>query len=191
MIPEHRTGRRTFCRALQPPLLALLLWSGGPAVAAEEAGTPHGLPEVRCLAEQTGGFHDYPGGEERYEPALFHPQSFSLEENLVLMMNLAAEERNVDLYLTMTRTLSGGDSGDDDVPVLETTELECRQVRGALGGHGYSCVNVPPSEMLLINAQTLRFTRTSVGGWSFSGATEAHNGDSIFGEYGLCEPAGE
>ncbi|MEM8767795.1 MAG: hypothetical protein AAGE43_10150, partial [Pseudomonadota bacterium] len=57
---------------------------------------------------------------------------------------------------------------------------------GADQSYGYSCVNVPPSEMILINAQTLRYTRTAVGGWTFAGATEALNGDSIFVEYGQC-----
>jgi len=139
---------------------------------------------VRCMAAQTGGFHDDAGEEESYEPALFHPQSFILEENPVFMMNLAAEERNVDLYLTMTRELRG----QDGEAVLETTELECRRVRGAQQHQGYSCVNTPPSEMLLINTRTLRFTRTGVGGWTFAGATDSEGGDSIFVEYGECRP---
>jgi hypothetical protein len=47
---------------------------------------------------------------------------------------------------------------------------------------------VPPSEILLINAETLRFTRAAVGGWTFAGATDGLNGDSIFIEYGECSP---
>ena len=43
--------------------------------------------------------------------------------------------------------------------------------------------------MILINSATLRFTRTAVGGWTFAGATESLNGDSIFVEYGQCERA--
>lgn len=144
------------------------------------------LPDVRCVAEQTGGFHDYPDDAERYEPALFHPQSFRLETNRVFMMNLVGDERNADLYLTMTRELTAAD-GD---AVAETTELECRRVRGANEAYGFSCVNLPPSEMILINAQSLRFTRTAVGGWTFAGATAAHEGDSIFVEYGQCQVLG-
>lgn len=144
-----------------------------------------GLPDVvTCTAEQTGGFHDYPGAEESYEPALFHPQTFTLEENEVFMMNLAAEEGNADLYLTMVRRLPA--ESPDGEETIDATELECRRVRGANESQGYSCVNLPPSEMLLINARTLRFTRTAVGGWTFTGASEAHNGDSIFVEYGQC-----
>ena len=156
-----------------------------------------GLPPLDCQAEQTGGFHDDPGGEESYAPALFHPQKFTLEENLVFMMNLEESEGNVDLYLTMTREFTTSDGAE---PVLDTTELECRRVRGAGNAVGYSCVNVPPSEMLLINAGTLRFTRTAVGGWTFSRTAEiaegesaeeeAHGGDSIFVEFGQCQEAG-
>ncbi len=144
------------------------------------------LPALHCIAEQTGGFHDYPEEGERYEPALFHPQPFRLETNPVFMMNLAGDERNADLYLTLTRELPGADGGTAE----ETTELECRRVRGANGSDGFSCVNLPPSEMLLLNAQSLRFTRTAVGGWTFAGATGTHEGDSIFVEYGQCEVIG-
>ena len=155
----------------------------GQSAWAEEP--EEGFPRVLCTAEQTGGFHDYPEEGEAYEPALFHPQQFSLEENLVFMLNLAESERNVDVYLTMTTTVAE----PDGAAIEETTELECREVRGAGGGYGLSCVNLPPSEMILINAETLRFTRTAVGGWTFAGATESLSGDSIFVEYGQCERA--
>lgn len=141
------------------------------AATAEPGGA---LPTLRCEAEQTGGFHDYPGEDEKYEPALFNPGRFYLEENVVFMLNLPVGNGAPDLYLVM-RT-----EGE-----LET-ELACRRVRGADGAMGYSCVNTPPSEMLLINRETLRFTRTSVGGWTFAGATESLAGDSIFVEYGAC-----
>ena len=155
-------------------------------VATREAAPQLGLPAVSCVAEQTGGFHDYPGGTEAYEPALFHPQSFTLEENLVFMMNLAAAEGNADLYLSMARQMPAAEEGG--VAEIDMTELECRRVRGANESYGYSCVNLPPSEMLLINARSLRYTRTAVGGWTFAGASESHNGDSIFVEYGQCTP---
>ncbi|NIP13291.1 MAG: hypothetical protein GWM88_00510 [Pseudomonadales bacterium] len=146
--------------------------ASGPDVALSETGS--GLPSLRCEAEQTGGFHDYPGEQEAYEPALFNPGRFTLEENVVFMLNLPVGNGAPDLYLVM-RT-----DGE-----LET-ELACRRVRGADGAMGYSCVNTPPSEMLLINRETLRFTRTAVGGWTFAGATESLSGDSIFVEYGAC-----
>ena len=95
------------------------------------------------------------------------------------MLNLTPGEGGVDLYLTL-------ETGAEEE--AQTTELECRRVRGADQSVGYSCVNLPPSEMLLINAGTLRFTRTSVGGWTFAGASETAGGDSIFVEYGTCRP---
>ncbi len=129
---------------------------------------------MNCIAEQTGGFHDHPEEGEVYEPALFHPIAFTLEENLIFMMNLGTSDGAPDLYLTL-RTSDARE-----------TELDCRQVRGSFGATGFSCVNKPPSEMLLINRDSLRFTRTAVGGWTFVGASDSHNGDSIFVEYGTC-----
>ncbi|MCB1684905.1 MAG: hypothetical protein KDI31_10475 [Pseudomonadales bacterium] len=146
------------------------------------------LPLLNCIAEQTGGFHDYPENEELYEPALFHPRAFELEENLVFKRNLVdpaqSKDRELpaDLYVTL-RMLGGGSDAGMDAP---ETELECRQVRGADGSQGVSCVNLPPSELLLLNMATLRFTRASVGGWTFTGARDAHGGDSIYVEYGRC-----
>ena len=173
--------------------IAIVIWmvaglghAAGESAAARDVETPLGLPAVSCVAEQTGGFHDYPGGTETYEPALFHPQSFTLEENLVFMMNLAVAEGNADLYLSMARQVPAAEEGG--AAEIDVTELECRRVRGANDGYGYSCVNLPPSEMLLINARSLRYTRTAVGGWTFAGASDSHNGDSIFVEYGQCTP---
>lgn len=149
-----------------------------PATAPGSGGIGSFLP-LNCVADQTGGFHDYPDDDESYGPALFNSTPFRLEENVVFMQNLA-DEPGVDLYVSLT-------SGDDPV----TTELECRHVRGVDGSPGFSCVNIPPSEMLLINRESLRFTRTAVGGWTFAGATETSGGDSIFVEYGTCARAGE
>ena len=163
-----------------PIVLVALLWLAGAHSAESDRGA---LPRMQCIAEQTGGFHDYPEAGEAYEPALFHPRSFSLEENVVFMLNLAEEEGAPDLYLTLSSVSEDG--------TLEETELECRGVRGVGDARGYSCVNLPPSEMLLINASSLRFTRTAVGGWTFAGANDRSNGDSIFVEYGQCTPIAE
>lgn len=183
-------------RVFAAMLLCQAVWASEPGsggMTAERADSADAeyprveFPRVICKAEQTGGFHDYPDEGEAYEPALFHPQQFSLEENPVFMLNLADSVGNVDVYLTMTREIGQ----EDGARVQETTELECRRVRGAGGSRGLSCVNLPPSEMILINAATLRFTRTAVGGWTFAGASGSHNGDSIFVEYGQCQPAAE
>ena len=190
-IAARRPGR-TLIEVGCCALLGVLLSTGSLAGATAAEGVPAGdpmsgaphLPALACIAAQTGGFHDYPEGGEDYEPALFHPQAFRLEENPVFMMNLLGDGGGVDLFLTMTRELTDADGR----PVTESTELECRRVRGAHDSRGFSCVNLPPSEMILLNADTLRFTRTSVGGWTFAGATDAQSGDSIFVEYGQCEP---
>ncbi len=159
-------------------LLALCSLSAGAAEllesTAESDSAEQGFPAVSCVAEQTGGFHDHPEGDEVYEPSLFHPIAFTLEENLIFKMNLGTAEGAPDLYLTLQ-------TSDD-----RETELECRQVRGSFGATGFSCVNKPPSEMLLINRDSLRFTRTAVGGWTFAGASDNHGGDSIFVEFGTC-----
>ena len=218
IVPGIRRGLRRFRirrRALFDPLhmavrargwnavILLVCASGTMAPAWSATDERPGLPPLDCQAEQTGGFHDDPGGEESYAPALFHPQRFTLEENVVFMMNLGSVEGNADLYLTMTREVA---AAEGEAPVVDETELECRRVRGANDAVGYSCVNVPPSEMLLLNATSLRFTRTAVGGWTFSGPAAATaepseaeapvdppGGDSIFVEFGQCvaaEPGG-
>lgn len=140
------------------------------------------IPALYCTPEQTGGFHDYPEGEESYEPALFHSRPFHLTENSVFMMNLRDAPGGPDVYLTLSM---------DSDEILDESELECRLVRGSSGAAGLSCVNLPPSEMLLINTETYRFTRSAVGGWTFAGAAGDLNGDSIFIEYGRCQLAVE
>lgn len=140
---------------------------------------PGELPALSCVAEQTGGFHDHPEDAEGYVPVLFHPVPFRLDVNAVFMLNLRSRT-DVDLFLTLTANTPGGE---------QTAELECRNVRGHDGSPGYSCVNIPPAELLLINRETLRFTRTAVGGWTFSGAPGESAGDSIYVEYGTCTPA--
>ena len=123
--------------------------------------------------------HRYPGDVEAiYTPAVFSKQTFDLRENVFLMRHLpgaeGGENRNdapesTRLYVTMR---SGG--GDE-------IEFECRPVRGSGENRGYSCVNNPPSEMLLVNPARGRFTRSAIGGWTFY-APEA----SLFVEYGTC-----
>lgn len=179
MHPGHTVLRRRLRRLAAPSLILIPAVGFGadaePAAPAGPGAAPGAFLPLECAADQTGGFHDYPDDEESYVPALFNATPFRLDENVVFMTNLP-EEPSVDLYVTLT-------AGEDPV----TTELECRQVRGADGSLGYSCVNIPPSEMLLINPQTLRFTRTAVGGWTF--ANDVRGGDSIFVEYGTCQRA--
>lgn len=127
---------------------------------AELAAT---LPKrLTCSALQTAGLHDYAGAPEDYEPSTFFESKFKLAINKVLMQHLAPEQsvasNPTDLFLTMLPR--------NDEPI----ELRCRQVQGAPGELGFSCVNTPPSELILINANSLRFTRSSIGGWVFGSA---------------------
>ena len=150
---------------------ALVMLAAGSAPDSTEIGIPSAMI---CTAVQTAGFHDFPHNEEAYEPVSFFESSFELRINRVLMRhrdpNAAA-----DYYLTLI---------DED----ERAELDCRTVRGAGAAQGLSCSNLPPSELLLLNTANLRFTRTSIGGWTFAAATENMAGDSIYVEYGSCAP---
>ena len=82
-------------------------------------------------------------------------------------------EESVDLFVTLI-------DKEDEV------ELTCNYIRGSGGDRGISCSNLPPSELVLINTETLRYTRTSIGGWTFAAASENSAGDSIYVEYGTC-----
>ena len=120
--------------------------------------------------------HDYPGGAELYHASVFFENTFELRENMLFMEHLLGDEApRVGLYLTLAT-----EDGTE-------TEFECRPVRGG-GDEGFSCVNNPPSEMLLINPARGRFTRGALGGWTFYGAREEQHGTSLFVEYGECAP---
>ncbi len=127
-----------------------------------------------CDAVDTGGFHN-DAGTEGYRAALFTRSKFRLEENLVFKKMLTGETHAPDtIFLTMT------DSKDESI------ELQCNPVAADLE-QGVSCVNTPPSEMLVINTGTLRFTRSSIGGWAFYDSRVEQSGDSIYVEYGHCK----
>ncbi|MEM7077114.1 MAG: hypothetical protein AAF513_00675 [Pseudomonadota bacterium] len=145
------------------------------------------LPQrMTCTATQTAGFHDYPHNSQGYEAVVFFESSFTLTVNRVLMNHLATTSA-YDLFLSLTQD-------------GEVIELQCSQVR-ARGNHfGVSCSSQPPADLLLLNLDNLRFTRTAIGGWTFSAiespaantpapsATNAE-GESIYVEYGRCEGA--
>jgi hypothetical protein len=133
-----------------------------------------GLPNrLQCTAKQTAGFQDYPHNEEAYESVVFFESAFVLTRNEVLMKHLAAQSP-YDAFLTLEHE-------------QQLVELQCRAIRGARSQRGLSCSNVPPSELLLLNLENLRFTRTSIGGWTFTGADESTAGESIYVEYGQCD----
>ena len=129
---------------------------------------------MQCLSEKTVGLHDYPLTAESYEPVVFDESSFSLKLNKSLMKFLPDQQINV-VYFTFRNA-------------NKLMELTCRRVTGARQSYGLSCTDNPPAEMILINSDTLRYSRSSIGGWTFLGAKEKTSGNSIFVEYGHCEP---
>ena len=144
----------------------------------------HWLPTT-CKAQQTVGMHQYPeGADEVYMPAVFNEQTFDLRENALFMRHLLGEPGGAEVD-----EQGDGPAAPDAVGLYVTmasadgveTEFECRPVRGTADNRGYSCVNNPPSEMLLVNPERGRYTRSSIGGWAFY-APEA----SLFVEYGTC-----
>lgn len=148
----------------------------GLPVCATELSTDLDL-DLACQAHGTVGFHDYPGDSRVYEPSVFFESHFQLQTNRLLMQHLPPTGE-LAAYLT----LSIGD---------ERHELECRRVRGAANARGLSCTNQPPSAMFLLNLDSLRFSRGALGGWALtqprSNATTG-SGESLFVEYGACEP---
>lgn len=130
--------------------------------------------QMQCVSANTVGLHDYPLTPESYEPVVFDESSFSLKINKSLMKFLPDQQKNV-VYFTFRNA-------------NKLMELTCRRVTGAQKSYGLSCTDNPPAEMILINSVTLRFSRSSIGGWTFLGAKENTSGNSLFVEYGQCEP---
>ena len=131
------------------------------------------VPKVlHCSANQTAGFHDFANTAESYEPVAFYEGEFTLKINRALMRHRDPAD-GVDLYVTVF---------DEE----DQAELSCRYILGVGGDPGISCTNAPPSELVLINTKNLRYTRTSIGGWTFASARHNEAGDSIYVEYGSC-----
>ena len=192
---NRRRRPAAFVRTLVSTLLCFCICGQFTAAHAQEASVepppkPIALPgKLSCQALQTAGLHDYAGAPEHYEPSTFFESRFDLRINRVLTRHLAEREPGVaeatpDLYLTLTPRNAS------------SIELRCRQVQGRGGEFGYSCTNTPPSELLLINPNTMRFTRSSIGGWVFADSDAAERADdqaatlgddSLFVEFGTCE----
>lgn len=168
--PSHRTPTPDNLRPALAATLAMLL-SGLLSEVAQAApateSTGAKLPgKMQCRALQTAGLHDYAGAPESYEASTFFESKFELRINKVLTRHLAGTkpgmaEATPDLFLTLLPSASSQGA-------VSPVELRCRQIQGQSGELGYSCSNTPPSEMLLINPANLRFTRASIGGWTFS-----------------------
>lgn len=149
------------------------------ASSQQIAGSEDSFVPLICTADTTVGLHDaFVEGEatETYEPRVFLSSEFKLVVNLTFQEMLADE--NVDLYLTL-----------QDVKTDVTFEYSCSNIKGRGERRGYSCVNSPPTEMLAIDPTSMRFSRASVGGWTFYTAEDLNDSAVLFVEKGTCVQA--
>lgn len=133
---------------------------------------------TRCVPLETIGFHDEPEEEgepvESFGPAKFKSTPFTLRENKTLS-ELLADSDDVSLFITMKMAETN-----------ELFEFSCQTVLGANREPGYSCVNTPPSDILMLNPKSLRFSRAAMGSWTFQSETNLRTGSSLFVEMGQC-----
>lgn len=129
-----------------------------------------------CQAKQTVGLHDFAEEElvEEYELIRFFESKFELRENKTF--NELMGQGDGKFFLSMKPEDSE-----------EISEFTCDTVRGRNGQEGLSCRNTPPSEIIMINKTSLRFTRSAVGAWTFFTPSDHDTGASLFVEYGQCE----
>lgn len=152
----------------------MIVASSQPITGSEDSFVP-----LICTADTTVGLYDaFVEGEatEKYEPRVFLSSEFKLVENRTFQEMLADE--NVDLYLTL-----------QDVKTEVTFEYSCSNVKGRGERRGYSCVNSPPTEMLAFDPTSMRFSRASVGGWTFYTAEDLNDSAVLFVEKGTCKHA--
>ena len=126
---------------------------------------------LSCTGEGASGFHDQPDDALGFYAAVFNSGTFELRANAFLNAQLAQIESE---YFATIAFIDG------------VREMECTRVHGASGADGLSCVSTPPSEILLVNLDAMRYTRSSIAGWTFSAAEPESGGDSIYVEYGTC-----
>ena len=133
---------------------------------------------TRCVPLETIGFHDEPEAEgdsvEAFSPAKFKSTPFTLRENKTLA-SLLDDADDVNLFLTMQMEETN-----------ELFEFSCKNVLGANREPGFSCVNTPPSDILMLNPKSLRFSRAAIGSWTFQSETSLLAGSSLFVEMGQC-----
>lgn len=157
---------------LQLFLCVMLISSVTQFITTEEAIW---LP-LYCEAKQTVGLHDFAEEEalEEYELIRFFESKFELRENKTFNELMGQEDGKFFLSMKLE---------DSE----EISEFTCDTVRGRNGQEGLSCRNTPPSEIIMINKASLRFTRSAVGAWTFFTPSDHDTGASLFVEYGQCE----
>ncbi|MYD42846.1 MAG: hypothetical protein F4W90_03025 [Gammaproteobacteria bacterium] len=179
MKRDQRAARRLFVCCL---VFATFALAQDEEVIDEEAidedtRTVSWLP-AQCVPVETIGFHDGAEAEgepvESFIPVNFKSVAFTLRENPTLE-DLLDEDEQASLYMTMQNEDSG-----------ELFEFTCQDVLGANREQGYSCVNTPPSDILMLNPRSMRFSRAAIGSWTFQSTTALRTGSSLFVEMGQC-----
>ena len=165
-------------------LLLLLTLSCSSLLRAETLVREPATINQTCRAMGTVGFHDYDGAPTLFHPTVFNESTFQLEENRLLAGHLTPTNGQSSVtYLTLVQ--------DQD-----RVEFECKPVRLSRNAQGMSCVNQPPTTMLLVNPGTKRYTRSNIAAWTFSpeqiaskavpATKDVDVGESMFIEHGTC-----
>ena len=133
---------------------------------------------ARCVPLETIGLHDEAEEagepEEKFEPARFERRPFTIRANETFS-ELLGETEQASLFVTMTID-----------ELNEVFEFTCKEVMGANREPGFSCLNTPPSDILLINPKSMRYSRSAIGTWTFQSDADLVRGSSLFVELGQC-----
>ena len=123
------------------------------------------------------GIHDHQEVDEtpkeEYQPRVFVESEFTLTENKTFTELLSDTESKYYMSLQF-------------VGFPERFEFTCTDVRGRSDEQGYVCTNTPAQDILMINPTTSRFTRATVGAWTFFHPSDLETGASLFVEHGTC-----
>ena len=133
---------------------------------------------ARCVPLETIGFHDTPEPDsdavEAFNPVKFKSTPFTLRVNETLS-ELLADNADSQLFISMQMEESA-----------EIFEFSCKEVLGANRELGFSCLNTPPSDILMLNPKSMRFSRAAIGSWTFQSDAALKDGSSLFVEMGQC-----
>ena len=164
-------------RVLQFVAIGLLISTASYGDEGEIEKPDDWLP-AHCVPLETIGFHDEAESteepREEFEIARFSSTPFFLRQNETFMELLGEVDERL-LYLTL-----------EPEEEAEFFELTCRPVMGANREPGFSCTNTPPSDLLLINPKSMRFSRSAIGSWTFQSQGDLDRGSSLFVQMGQC-----
>ena len=158
-------------------LTCVSLLSAAALADAHTVGDQEDWLPLKCKAERTVGLHDLDDGDEvpveQYEARIFLPSEFSIEENKTFTQLL--DDPDIALYLSLK-----------SVDATQKHEYSCKRVKGHGSRAGFSCTNMPPTDVLTIDPETKRFSRASTGAWTLYTSEDTGVGASVFVEIGKC-----